>query len=66
MVDRIPEQNKNYRVIGVDTFSNEDWVNGDYDNLKEAKQVCDEKGATMLIYYVYDKNGKYIYHNGTY
>lgn len=54
------------RVVGVDTFSNEDWVEGDYDSQEQAKEVAVEKGGTMTKMYVYDHDGKLWYEAGTY
>lgn len=55
-----------YRVVGVDTFSNEDWIVGDYNGSKEAKEIADKKGGTMTMMHVYDHNGKCIHTAGTY
>lgn len=55
-----------YRVIGVDTFSNEDWIYGDYDSLKEARELAEKKGGNMLKTYVYNSNGTCLFGFGTY
>jgi hypothetical protein len=55
-----------FRVIGVDTFSNEDWVYGDYNSLNEAKKFAQEKGGNMNMVYVYDDQGNYKFGAGTY
>ena len=34
-----------FRVIGVDTFSNEDWEQGVFDTIDEAKKVAKDKGG---------------------
>jgi len=53
-----------FRVIGVDTFSNEDWIYGDYDSKAKAIEIADEKGGTMNKTYVYDDTGKHLYNAG--
>lgn len=55
-----------FRVVGVDTFSHEDWVYGDYDSLQEAKDFAKEKGGNMNMVYVYDDKGEYKFHAGTF
>lgn len=55
-----------YRVIGVDTFSHEDWVYGDYKTLQEAKTFANSKGGNMNCVYVYDDKGKCVHNAGTY
>jgi hypothetical protein len=57
---------KNYHVLGVDTFSNEDYTVGFFDDLEEAKKKADEVGGTMNMVYVYDKAGKVVHRAGTY
>lgn len=56
---RFPKNGKKYRVVGVDTFSNEDWLEGDFDTLEEAICHAEENGGTMLKMYVYDENGHF-------
>lgn len=53
-----------FRVIGVDTFSHEDWIQGDYNSKTEAISVADEKGGTMLKMHVYDDKGKHLHDAG--
>lgn len=55
-----------FRVIGVDTFSNEDWVYGDYKTLQEAKDFARQKGGNMNMVYVYDDKGYFMFQAGTY
>ena len=55
-----------FRVIGVDTFSNEDWEQGVFDTIDEAKKVAKDKGGIMTKMYVYDDNGNCLYDAGTY
>lgn len=55
-----------YRVVGVDTFANEDWLVGDYNSSKEAKDIADKKGGSMTKMYVYDHDGKCLHEAGTY
>jgi hypothetical protein len=54
-----------FRIIGVDLFSHEDYLVGDYDSQPEAFKIADEyntrrSGSMDDIYYVYDDRGKYI------
>lgn len=55
-----------FRTIGVDTFDGTDWHDKDFDTLKEAKQyVADKvKGTQMLIYHVYDDQGRHLAQDG--
>lgn len=55
-----------YRVIGVDTFSNEDWVYEDFKSKLEAIKFANSKGGNMNMVYVYDDKGNYVHHAGTY
>jgi len=53
------------RVVGIDLFSHEDYLVGDYSNQKVAFDIADGKnkkrhGAMDDVYYVYDDKGKYI------
>ncbi len=63
-VDRRPPAAK-FRVIGVDLFSHEDYLVGDYDSKEEAFKIADERnmkrrGTMDDVYYVYDERGTYI------
>ncbi len=54
-----------FRVVGVDLFSHEDYLKGDYDFRAEAYKVTDDHNAKRSgsmddIYYVYDDQGTYI------
>lgn len=51
---------KNYRVIGVDTFSGEVYLIGEYKGKEEALDIAKGKGGIMNITYVYDKKGEEI------
>lgn len=55
-----------YRVIGVDTFDDDDWIEGDFSTSKEAIDRANEKGGEMLKCHVYDDTGKHIAEAGTY
>jgi hypothetical protein len=53
------------RVIGVDLFSHEDYLVGDYQSQSGAFKIADEHNTRRLgsmddIYYVYDDRGKYV------
>ena len=54
-----------FRVVGVDLFSHEDYLKGDYASQAEAYKVADDhntkrSGSMDDIYYVYDDQGTYI------
>ena len=59
-----------YKVIGIDKFSNEDWVHGEYKTPKEALEAArdlteqDRKYASdasiATVYYAYTPDGKYL------
>jgi hypothetical protein len=54
-----------FRVVGVDLFSHEDYLKGDYDSRTEAYKIADDhnakrSGSTDDINYVYDDQGTYI------
>lgn len=55
-----------FRVIAVDTFSNEDWVEGDYDTLDLAIAYVKEHttGKNMLKMHIYDDNGAHRFDAG--
>jgi hypothetical protein len=55
-----------FRVVGVDTFDNTDWVEGDYDTYGEAKKIAAEKGGAMLKTHVYDDEGRHLFDGGTF
>lgn len=54
------------RVVGVDTFSHEDWLEGDFDTVEEAKKHAASRGGTMLKMHVYDDTGKHLFDAGTF
>ena len=56
--DRFKAAPGKFRVIGVDTFSNTEWMQGDYETEEEAIDVADEKGGSMTMMYVYDDTGR--------
>jgi len=55
-----------FRVIGVDTFSSEDWIYDDLDTLNGAIELANQKGAEMLKTHVYDENGKHMHSGGNF
>lgn len=55
-----------FRVVGVDTFDNMDWVEGDFKNKKLALAYADSKGGQMLKMHVYDDKGNNIHDAGTF
>lgn len=55
-----------YRVIGVDTFSGEDWVEGDFATAEEALTAANNRGGTMLKMHVYNDKGRHIGEAGTF
>lgn len=53
------------RVVGVDLFSSENYLVGDYDFRNDAYQKADvhnksRSGSMDDVYYVYDDQGRYI------
>jgi len=57
-----------FRIVGVNTFLNNDWHEKDVDTLQNAKKIIEEKtrGEEKLRYYIYDENGKFIADAGTF
>lgn len=55
-----------FRVVGYDSFSNEDWKVGEYWSLDKAKEQADKRAGTMTLMYVYDDKGKLVYSAGSY
>lgn len=53
-----------FRVVKVDTFDRDDWVDGDYDTLNTAKENA--IGGEMLKAYVFDDVGCQLYNSGTF
>jgi hypothetical protein len=59
-----------YKVIGVDKFSSEDWVHGEYDTAGEAVEearrlsmndiAAGVDSSIATVYYAYDPAGRYI------
>lgn len=58
------------KVIGVDKFEGEDWVEGEYDTPEEALRVAQEKTneekplashhSVATVFYAYDSKGHYL------
>ena len=55
-----------FRVIGVDTFSGDDWLYGDLDTMEAAIKAAEVSQAAMCKMYVYDDQGRCIYSAGTF
>lgn len=55
-----------FRVVGVDTFDNTDWLQGDFDTFGEAKEVANKKGGTMTKMYVYNEKEDILHDAGTF
>lgn len=55
-----------FRVIGVNTLDDTDWLEGDFDTLNDAKLRADVKGGQTRKIYVYDEHGKSVYDSGTF
>ena len=55
-----------YRVVSVDTFSDEDYVEGDYDTLAEALEVVEKEGGVMNKTHCYDDRGVHLGEGGSY
>ncbi len=66
MVVSFKPKSGNFRVIGVDTYANEDWVYGDFETKEEAIALAKSKAAPMLKTYVYNKTGSYVFDSGSY
>lgn len=59
-----------FRVLGVDKFSAEDWVAGEFDTAEEALEFARKKTeearphashrSIATIYYAYDPEGNYL------
>jgi hypothetical protein len=63
-VDRRAPAGK-FRVVGVDLFSHEDYLQADCGSQEEAFRIADEhntkrSGSMDDVYYVYDDHGVYI------
>jgi hypothetical protein len=54
-----------FRVVGVDTFDGDDWVQGDFDTREAALACAHEKGGPMTKMHVYDDTGRHIGQAGT-
>lgn len=56
-----------FRVVGVDTFDDSNWLEGDFDTLDKAKSYALDKmkGEQMLKMHVYDDTGSHRYEAGT-
>ena len=52
----------------VDTFNNEDWVQGDCDSLPQAKELAEKEvaGKQMLKMYAYDEHGRLLHDCGSF
>lgn len=50
-----------FRVIGVDTFDGDDWIEGDFESLDKARAHVKErtKGKQMLKMHIYNDQGKH-------
>ena len=55
-----------FRVVGVDTFDGEDWVEGDFASLDLAIEAADRsvEGKQMLVMHVYNDKGKHRHQAG--
>lgn len=54
------------RVVGVDTFSHEDWLEGDFETEEEAKKHAASCGGVMRKMHVYNDSGKHLFEAGTF
>jgi hypothetical protein len=57
-----------FRVVGVDTFDREDWVEGDFHTAAAAVAHAESRtaGKQMLKMHVYDDQGRHIAEAGTF
>ena len=55
-----------FRVVGIDTFSGDDWLEKDFDTLEEAKKFIQKKtiGKQMLFMNIYDDEGNFLCEEG--
>lgn len=65
MADLIAPKGK-YRVVGVDTFAREDWVEGDFDTKETALAHARANGGEMTKMHVYDDEGRHVGEAGTF
>ena len=47
-------------VIGVDTFSHEDWLEGYFETDEESIKHAAKRGGEMLKMHAYNKEGKHL------
>jgi hypothetical protein len=57
-----------FKVIGIDTFSHDDWSEGEFDYIEDAIKHAEDKviDEEMMLMYVYDDKEKKIYQCGNY
>lgn len=55
-----------FRVICVDTFEGDGWVQGDFETHSKAIDVATEIGGVMLKTHVYDDLGHHVFEAGTF
>lgn len=55
-----------YKVVGLDTFSHADWIDGEFDNEKDAIKSAKKKAGEMTLMRVYDDKEKLICEYGKY
>lgn len=57
-----------FRVVAVDTFSGEDWVESDFKTIKTAKAHIEKatRGKQMLMMHIYDDQGAHVGDGGTF
>lgn len=57
-----------FRAIGVDTFSNDEWISGEFETLEEAIKHAEKQaeGKCMLKMHVYNAQGEHLFDSGTF
>ena len=57
-----------FKVIGIDTFSHDDWTEGEFESKEDAIKHAKEKvvDEEMMLMYVYDDKEREIYQCGSY
>lgn len=57
-----------FRVVGVDTFDGDDWVEGDFDTINAARIHVGKKtrGQQMLKMHIYNDRGDHVGDGGTF
>jgi hypothetical protein len=68
MITELKAPKGKYRVVGVDIFSNEDYLIGDFKSYDDARKTVTKWGehAQMTKIYLYDDKGRILCEAGSY